>query len=149
MVFGIADNDDAPSAGFDLSALGNTLRGIVGSLGVKVRADFQDEGAHIGLGKNDDGIDGGESGQNLGPFISWNHRAALAFERTDGIIRIDRHNNLAAEFAGGVEIAHMADVQQIEAAVGQRDASTGAAPFGHALLELASGKDLGLDGCAQ
>src|SRR5277367_405818 len=47
MIFGIAHDDDATSAGFDLVTLGYAFGRVVGSLDMKIRADFADDGTHI------------------------------------------------------------------------------------------------------
>src|SRR6266498_2949061 len=60
VVLGIANNDDASPARFDLVALGNILRAVVGSLGVEIGADLADEGADIFLREDHDRIDVGK-----------------------------------------------------------------------------------------
>ena len=47
-----------------------------------------------------------------------------------------RDYEATAEFLGGVEIAHVTDVQQIEASVGESDAVAGGAPGFHLAPQL-------------
>src|ERR1019366_8277080 len=47
VILGITHDDDAASTGFDLVALGDALRRVVGALGMKIGTDFADDGAHV------------------------------------------------------------------------------------------------------
>src|ERR1700684_1147982 len=43
----IPDDCNPAATSFDFVALGNTVHAVVGSLGVNVRTDFADDGAHV------------------------------------------------------------------------------------------------------
>src|SRR5580658_8589057 len=47
VILGITDDHDTPSAGFNLFALGNALHRVVGALGMKIRTNFANDGAHV------------------------------------------------------------------------------------------------------
>ena len=141
VVFGIADNGHAPAALDDGVALGNVVGGVVGALGVDVGTDFADQGAHVGLGKHDHGVHVGEGGQNFGALGGGHQRTPGALQAAHRLIRIETDHEFSAELLGGAEIADVADVQQVETAVGQDDALAGAAPFLDAAAELIAGKD--------
>src|ERR1700675_1630685 len=47
VILGITHDDNPASIGFDLIALGDALHRVVGALGMKVRADFANDSAHI------------------------------------------------------------------------------------------------------
>src|SRR6266478_2802664 len=47
VILGITHDDDAASAGFDLVVLGDGFYRVVRALGMKVRAYFADDSAHI------------------------------------------------------------------------------------------------------
>jgi hypothetical protein len=119
MVFGIADDFDAPAAFDDGVALRNTLRRVVGAFGVNVRADFADQSAYVGLGKNDDSVDIGQRRHNLGALIGGHERAAIALEFADGIVGVDGDDKFSAELFRGAQITYVADVKKIEAAVAE------------------------------
>ena len=61
------------------------------------------------------------------------------------IIGINSDDDFASELAGGMQITDVPNVKQVETSVGQRNARAGAAPLGHASLQFAARKDLGLD----
>ena len=79
MIFGIADDNDATSAGLDLGVFGNAHGSVVRSLGMKVGTNFANERAHVFLGEYDDRIDIGERGKNFGALFGGHERASRAF----------------------------------------------------------------------
>ena len=89
--------------------------------GLNVRADFAYESAHIGLGKNHDGIDIRKRRQNLCPFICGHHWPARAFQTANRIIGVDCDDQPSAEFFRRSKIADVSDMEHVEAAVGKRD----------------------------
>ena len=145
MILGIAHDDDTASTGFDFVALGDTLRRVVRALGMKVRTDFANDGAHIFFGKDYDGVHIRQRRQNFRAFFGRHHGPPFTFQRSHRSIGVYRDNQLAAEFARGMQVADMTDVKQIETTVGQRDALTGAPPIGHALLKFAAQNNLPME----
>jgi hypothetical protein len=145
VILRIAYDDDAASASFYLGSFGNALRSVVGAFGVEVGPDFADDGANVVFGKDDDGIDIGERGQNLRALLGWDHGAAFSFQRADGVIGIHSDNYFASEFARSVQITDVPDVEHVETAVGECDSGASAAPFADAFLQLAARENLGLD----
>ena len=145
MVLGIAHDDDAASAGFDFVALGDAFGGVVGALGVKIGTDFADDGADVVLREDDHGIDIGEGGENFGALGFRHDRAAFAFQCADRSVGVDGNNELASKCAGSVEIANVADVEDVETAVGEGDAISGVAPGRDAALQVVTGKNLRME----
>src|SRR5260370_9134569 len=47
VILGITHDDHSTSTGFDLIALGDALHRVVRTLGMKIRADFANDRAHI------------------------------------------------------------------------------------------------------
>ena len=86
------------------------------------------KGADIWFGENHYGIHIGKSGEKFRAFFRRNERAAFSLERADGFIRIDRHHEPAAQLFGGVKIADVADMKEIETSVGEDDRIAGASP---------------------
>src|ERR1017187_2141303 len=136
VILGIPHNGNSASTGFDLVTLGDALRRVVGALGVKVGADFANEGAHILFWKNNNGVHIRQRSQNFRAFFRRHHGPPFTLQRAHGSIGVDRDNQFATEFPRGMQIAHMADMQHIETPVGQRDAIAVAPPLGHTLLQF-------------
>jgi len=129
VILGITHDHNAPSTGFNLVALGYGLRRVVGALGMKIRTNFTNDGTHVPFRKNHDGVNVRERRQYLRAFGSGHHGPPLTLQRTHGRISIHGDNQLASEFPGGVQVAHMANVQQIETSVRERDAIASAPPI--------------------
>ena len=142
MIFRITDDDDTSSAGFDLFALGDAFHGIVRTFGMKIGADFANECAHIFFWKDDYCINIGQRCQNFSAFRGRHHGPSLPLQRAYRVIGVQRDNQFAPESAGGMKIAYVADVQQVETSVGKRDAITGLPPTGHALLQFVARNNL-------
>jgi len=136
MVLGIAYNRYSPATGFHFSALGDALGSVVSALGLEVGTDFSNDGAHVVLGKDHNCVYIGEGREYFRAFVGWHKGTTGAFESTHGIVGVDRHDELPAQFTRGAQVADMAYVQQIEASVGECNARAGAPPFGHALPKL-------------
>ena len=142
MVFGIANDDDAAAAGFDIITLGDAFGSVIGAFGVKIGTDFADDGADIFFGKDDNGIDIGEGSKDFGTLAFRHHGTALAFQGTDGGVGVDGNYEFASEFAGGTEVANVADVEDVEAAVGECDAISSVAPGGDSVFQVVTCKNL-------
>ena len=50
------------------------------------------------------------------------HRPIRAFKLTNGIVTVQSHDQNIAEFSRRGQVTNVADVQDIEAAIGRRDA---------------------------
>jgi hypothetical protein len=96
---------------------------------VKVRADLANDRPHIFFLEYDNCVYGGERGEQFRAFFGGNQRASFALQRTDRIITVHRDYKFAAQFMGCLKVANVANMQQVETAVRQRDAITAAAPF--------------------
>src|SRR5580658_10460523 len=70
VILGITHDHDASPTSFDFVAFGNALHRVVGTFGMKIRADFANDGAHIFFRKNDDGVHVGQRRQNFRAFFS-------------------------------------------------------------------------------
>ena len=141
VLLGVADDSNAAASCGDGVTLGHGLLGVIGALGMHVRADDGDEGADIGLVEDNDGINIGQGGNQFGTFGLRNERAAVAFQRASAGIGIQSDNELSAELFGGVQITDMTDMQKIEAAIGQDDALTRRAPLADAGSKLLAIED--------
>ena len=145
MILRIADDYNPASASFHFATFRDALRRVVRSLGVKIRANLANDGAHILLGKHHHGIHIRERSQNLCALFGRHEGPSFSFQCTDGSIAVDGNHEFSAQFPSGMQIANMADVQQIEAPVSQRDAIAGAAPVSNTLLQLDARNDFRMD----
>ena len=84
--------------------------------------------ADIRLGENYHSIHVAKSCEEFGALFGGDERAPFALKRADGFIRIDRHHEPAAQLFGGVKIADVADMKEIETSVGEDDRIAGASP---------------------
>ena len=134
MILGIADDDDAASAGFDFIALRDGLGRVVRALGVKIGANLADDGANVFLWEYNDGVYVSQRRENFGAFIGGHDRASFPFQRAHGGVCVHGDNELASEFASRIEVADVADVQNVKAAVRECDSIAGTAPTGYSLL---------------
>ena len=118
MIFGITDNCNPSPAGDHKVALRHAFFRVVSPLGVDIGANQAYEIANVRGVENRDGIYIFKCCQNFCPLLFRDAGPAFSLERTDAAIRINGHNYLAAQLFGGTKIPHVANVQQIEAAVG-------------------------------
>ena len=130
MIFGVADDHDTASAGFNFVAFGNILSRVIGSLGVKIGMNFTNDGAHVFFREHDDGVHVCQGRKNFGAFPGGHDGASFAFQRAHGRIGVHRNDQLTSEFASGMDVAYVTDVQDVEATIGERDAIAGVAPGG-------------------
>ena len=141
MVFGIPDDLNAAAEFGHYVPLWHRLSRVVGTFGLDVGMKFADELANIGLGKYDNCIDVGESREDFGALVFGHVRASITLELTDRLIGIYCDDQLPAKFPRGFQISHVADVQNVETAVGKDDFLAGPAPLFNAALELFAGKN--------
>lgn len=72
---------------------------------------------HPFLPKDDDRVHAGQSGQYGGALAGRDERAVRAFELADRRVGVEANDEPVAEAPGALEVAHMAEVEQVEAAV--------------------------------
>lgn len=141
VVLWVADNLDAAAA-FDYSfSLWDAFCRVVGTLGMKVRADFVDESAHVVLLENYDGVHVGQGSENFGAFVRGHQRAAVAFQLAYRFVRVGGYDEFSAELLRRVQISYVTDVEKIETAVGERDLLALGAPVLHLAAEFVATKN--------
>jgi hypothetical protein len=142
MIFWITDDDDAASTSFDYIALGDALCRVVSALGMKIRTNFANDGAHVFFWKDYNSVHIRQRRQNFRAFFGRHNGPPFTLQRAHGSIAVHRDNQLSAEFPCGTQVAHMANVQHVEAPVGQRDAIAGAPPIRYTLPKFAARNNL-------
>src|SRR5271157_3121606 len=73
VILGITHDDHSASTGFDLVALGDALRRVVGALDMKIGTDFANDGAHVLFRKDYDGVHIRQRRQNFRAFFGRHH----------------------------------------------------------------------------
>src|SRR5712692_1086935 len=143
VVFWVANNLN-PAAALDHDiAFGDAFCRIVGTLGVDVRANFADQGAGIGFRKNYHRIHIAQRRQKFGTLTLGRVRTALALQHAHRCVRVQADNNSGprSQLFGRTQTADMADVKQIEAAVGQHNTVAGGPPRCHLFFEFLPTED--------
>ena len=84
----------------------------------------------VGSGKIDDVVDAAQRGDELGAIGGRHDRPARPLQRRDRRIVVDRDDEAIGFARGRLQVADVADVQQVEAAVGERDRAPGRAVCG-------------------
>src|SRR5258708_37815711 len=112
---------------------------------MKVRTDFANDRAHVLFWKNYDGVNIPERRQNFRAFLGRHRRPTFALQGADGSISVHRDNQFAAEFPRGTQVTYVANMQQIENTVGQRDAIASAPPVCHTLLKFVARNNLPME----
>ena len=133
MILGVTYNHNFSPASFDFVTLRNALDCIVSALGMKIRPDFADNGAHILFRKDHHSVNILQRRQNLSPFRGRHRRSAFTFQSAHRGIPVNRDNQLVGKLPSPMQVAYMADMKHVEAAVGERDAISPAPPICHAV----------------
>ena len=124
----------------DLS-LGDRLDGVVGALAMNVRLDELQQVGHGSVGKEDHVVDHAERGHELRTVRRRQNRPPNTLQRRDGLVIV--HSDDQPIRLGGRcrEVADMADVQQVEATVRERNGLPGCAIGTDQLQKLFAGDD--------
>ena len=86
-----------------------------------IRLDGLDDGGGSLLVEYDDGVNAGERRQNLGPLLLRDQRPVGPFARANGTVGIHSDDERVAVGTGGLQIADVAGVKDIEDAVREDD----------------------------
>src|SRR6266404_1791491 len=144
-ILGITHDDNPASTGFDLVALGDALHRVVGALGMKIRAYFADDRAHILFWKNYDSVHVRQRRQNFRAFFGRHHWPAFALQSAHGSVGIHCNDQLATELPSGTQVAYVANMRHVEHTVSQRDAIAGAPPICYTLLKFVARNNLRME----
>src|SRR5262245_9051195 len=117
----IADDGDRSARAAHRGSLGNRVRGVVGALGVYVGSDGGGQSVGGVLVEDDHVVDVGQGGQQLHTLDGRDEWSAGALETGYRGIGIHPDEQHVAQAPGGPKIADMADVEQVEASVGEDD----------------------------
>ena len=102
--------------------------GPVPTLHEHIRFHRLDESQGRVLPEEHDGVHGGQGAEDLRPLLLRNYRSTGAFEAADARVGVKAHHEVIPEGARGVEVAHMADMEEVEASVGEDDDLTDGTP---------------------
>src|ERR1700733_5164132 len=127
MVFGVADNGDANAEQGGHVAFGDGVGRVIGAFGVNVGLKFAEKLLYVGLVENDDVVHGLESNHHRREGAFGEDGPALTFQVAGAGGGINADDEKVAFGARRLQIAYMADVEQIENAVGEDDFFSGLA----------------------
>lgn len=142
MIFCITHDCNAATVFAHQIALGHAFFRIVGTFSLNVGVNLVNESADIPLWEDDDCIDIGKSRENFGAFCSGHDGSTLAFERPYGVIGIYSDDQASTEILGGVQIANVAHVQDVKAAIRQGHSFACCAPLCNAAPQLIAVQNL-------
>jgi hypothetical protein len=139
------DEDDPATVSFDGPAfvLVDGFEGVIAALHIDVGLGGIEEADGADFGKDGDGVDAAEGGEDTGAVVFWYHRSGGTLELTDGVVAVESDEEGVAVAAGGFEIGNMAGMEEIEAAVGDDEALSALAEGVAPDLELIRIEDLG------
>jgi hypothetical protein len=120
MILGVADDRDPAAIRLHNVALGDGLRCVIRPFAVHIRLEREQQRANGRLRKNDDQVDGTQRRYELGPVFGSENRPLLTLQGPHRLIVVDRDDQHIGFLCRGLEIADVPDVQDVEAAVGER-----------------------------
>ena len=137
----VARDGDPRAQRFHRTALGNVLLGIVGALGVHVGAEARDQRVGAVLLEHDHRVHPAHRRDQLRALRGGHHRPARALQASHRGVGVEPDHERVAERARGLEIADVADVEEIEAAVGEHQPLARRAPAGREAAGLLNAED--------
>jgi hypothetical protein len=141
MRFRIAYDGDADTEALCYGAFGDSVGSVVGALGMNVWAERFEKALDVGIGKKDYKIDGAKRSDQLSASLFIENGAAGALQLSDAGIGIDSDDEEIALLLCTIEIAHMANVERVKAAVGEDDALPCRLGIGDEEFESVDGAD--------
>ena len=126
MVLGVAGDGDPPAVGADLRGLGDGLRRVVGALHLHVGPERADDRHDVLRLEQDDVVHAAERRDDLGALGRGDDGPSgpLVCKRAEDVA-VHRHDEEVALPARALEVAQVADVEQVEQAVRERDGGPG------------------------
>ena len=121
MALGVADDGRAAAVRLDDRTLGNGLDGVVGAFAVDVGLDPAQQAFDVVVGKRHDVIDRVERRDDLGPLGRRHHRPPRPLQPCDRCVLVHGDDEAIGFGGRALQVPHVADVQHIEAAVGERN----------------------------
>ena len=121
VILRVADDRDAAAVAADGVALGHGVDGVVGPLAVHVGPQRQQKRRDGRLGKDRHVVHAAERGDELRAIRRRQDRPARALQARHRRVVVDRDDEAIGLARRRLEVADVADVQQIEAAVGKGD----------------------------
>ena len=142
VVLRVAHDRHPPPVGADDVAFGHGLRRVVRALAVDVGPEREQQPSHVVLGEDDHVVHAPERGHEKGAIRRRLDGPALALEPAHGLVGVDPHHQDVRLGAGPLQVANVADVENVEAPVGEGDGLPRPARLGDALLHFLQRADL-------
>ena len=99
--------------------LGDGVGRVVGALAVNVGPQRAEQARDVVLVEDDDVVHGAQGGHEQRAVLRRHHRPPLALQAAHGRVAVDADHEHVGLGPGCLEIAHVSDVQDVEAAVGE------------------------------
>src|SRR2546423_1037964 len=127
------ERDDATARPLDLLAPVYLFEGVVAALREHVRQDFNDERARRLLVEDRHEVNGREGREKFGALALVHHGAARALQSAHRAVAVDGDEQSVSQTTRRFEVAHVPDVQDVEAPVREDEpAPPGAQTRAHA-----------------
>ena len=122
MIGQIVDQHNLCADSIGRFGFGQRFMGVIAAFNVNVRAQGAEEAIGGGIVEEDGGVHASEGGNEASAFGGGQEWAALTFQSPRRVVAVDSDEQRIAEGAGFLKIIEMADVQEIEHAVGENEA---------------------------
>src|SRR4029079_11374820 len=94
---------------------------IIRAFGMNGRPKYIEHAPDIRLIEHHDMIHASKRRHKSCAFAFIEDRTIRSFDCADGLVTVDRHDKSVAQLPGAFEISHMADMQNVKAAIGEND----------------------------
>jgi hypothetical protein len=121
MLFVVADDDRDAAVGLHDASLGHRLDRVVGALAVHFRLEKEQQTLDGRIVKDDDVIDRVERRKNLSTLDGRHDWALWSLQRRHRGVIVHCHDQAIGVRGRTAQMAHVPDVQEIEASVGESD----------------------------
>ena len=121
VILAIARYSNLTTIGPNALALGYRLLGIIRAFGMNSRPKYIEHAPDIRLIEHHDMIYASKRRDKSCAFAFIEDGTIRAFDCADRTVTVDRHDKSIAQLTGAFEISHMANVQNVKAAIGEND----------------------------
>ena len=124
MRFLVADDCRSPAIRLHNSSLRNGLDSVVSSFAMNVGLQEAQQPLHCRIAKENYIVDATQGRHELGAIRSGQYRTARSLQTRNRSIVVHGDDKPVRHVGSALQIAHVPDVEQIEAAVGESDRAT-------------------------
>ena len=137
----VADDRDTATVAANRIALGHGVDRVVGPLAMHVGTQRQQKRRDVGFRKDRDVVHAAQGGDELRPISRGQDGLPWPLQPLHRRVVVDRHHEAIGFARRRLEVANVADMQQIEAAVRKGNRATGRSLAGNLLQQRLTGKN--------